>query len=188
MSKKLDDFVKQTFDPEKIIISVRFKKYELKWEKLESLPQSRLGKIRFATCMEEIKELCDEVYVDRNEIYFDRSPRAFESIVDYHYSSYLHMDSNCCVILLNADLKYWKIDSFDFATCCNYKFHQLREDALDHIVKMKVIEHGITHKTISNSSNHSCCPKIRKKCWEITENTSSSIYAKVKIFFRKILK
>ena len=182
MSNESWDFVKQIFDPEIITVNVRFKKYELKWDKLESLPHSRLGKIRFASSMQEIDELCDGVNVDKNEIYFDRSPRSFETIVDYHYSSYLHMDQNCCVILLNSDLKYWKIDSFDFDTCCNYKFHQLREDAQDHIVKMKDIENGIKNKSIVVSSNHSCCPSIRKRCWEITENASPSFCAKVIIY------
>lgn len=175
-----EDFVKYTFNPEKIKLVIRYKMFELRWEILEFLPKSRLGKIRFAQSLEEIQKLCDDVNVEKNEIQFDRSPRSFEFIIDYYYSKHLHFDSNLCVIMLNSDLIYWGIETCDFDTCCSYRFHQLKQDALDHVFEMNSIEDE-ENKTSFDEYNNGCCETVRAKIWLITENLSSSFLAKVNL-------
>lgn len=181
-TNRKNDFIKLIFDPQKITLVIRFKKFVVKWDKLERLPRSRLGQIRFATCMSDITNLCDEVDVENNEIYFNRSSRSFENIIDYYYCQKLHLDTtNTCIISLSEDLKYWGIDTCDFDPCCSFKFHQMKEDAMTHISTMQQIETRCSIAVVTNRENiHKyCCQKIRKKMWDIMEFPETSIYAKV---------
>lgn len=171
------DFAKNLFDPSKIKVVVRYKTYELKWDKLELLPNSRLGKIRYAKSLEEIQNLCDEVHVEKNELHFDRSPRTFENIIDYYYSRSLHYDSNLCVIMFGSDLRYWGIESWDFDTCCNFKFHEKKNDAMEHITDMHAIEEK--EKKMSIDYHYGCFESMRTNIWFITENISTSFSSKV---------
>ncbi len=175
------DFIKTVFDPEAITLVIRFKKYEVKWERLEKLPNSRLGKIRYASSINEIQNLCDEVDVAKNELFFNRSSRSFETIIEYYYSQNLHFDTNICIIAFNKELKYWGIDTCDFDPCCSFKFHQMTEDAMEHISTMEMIETrcSIALEQKAELFNNCCCPTIRKKMWDIMEYPNTSYYAKV---------
>ncbi len=176
-----NDFVKTVFDPETITLVIRFKKYEVKWERLEKLPMSRLGRIRYASSINEIQSMCDEINVAKNELYFNRSSRSFEIIIDYYYSENLHFDTNICIIAFNKELKYWGIDTCDFDSCCSFKFHQMTEDAMEHISTMEMIETrcSIALEPKFDVFKYHCCSNIRKKMWNIMEYPNTSRYAKV---------
>ena len=60
------------------------------WSLLEQKPLSRLGKLSRARSHEAILELAEAYSLDKNEIYFDRDPHMFTSILDYYrcYSVY----------------------------------------------------------------------------------------------------
>ena len=59
------------------------------WSLLEQKPLSRLGKLSRARSHEAILELASAYSLDKNEIYFDRDPHMFTSILDY-YRCYSH--------------------------------------------------------------------------------------------------
>ena len=176
--KKKSDYIKSILDPLTITIKVRFRKFEVRWDKLESLPQSRLGKIRYASNMHEVLSLCDEVNIEKNELYFNASARSFECIIDYYYSKHLHMNTNSCIISLTEELDYWGIDSCAFDACCSFKFHQMQEDALIHLSKLAEIENSENAK--HKETFHKCCfPELRRNVWDIMEYPETSTTAKV---------
>ena len=189
-----ENFVLSVFNPTTINLKVRYRSFEVRWDKLERLPDTRLGKIRFATSLNEILKLCDEIDLEKNEIYFDTSNRSFECIINYYYSDELHLDSSSCIIAFNNELLYWGIETCDFSSCCSFKFHQMKEEAMIHISKMEVIEikrlkslhNPLEHLEVEKFSN--CCwPDIRKKVWNIMEYPESSFMAKVTISYVRVL-
>ena len=66
------------------------------WSLLEQKPLSRLGKLSRARSHEAILELASAYSLDKNEIYFDRDPHMFTSILDYYrcYSVDIHILNN----------------------------------------------------------------------------------------------
>ena len=65
------------FKLKRIVLNVGGNKFDITWKNLEKLPNSRLGKIRFAKSLEEVEALCDEIDIEKNEIYFDRPSNSF---------------------------------------------------------------------------------------------------------------
>ena len=98
----------------KVIINVGGERHEIMWKLLEAKPLSRnvscictatvlciivvgllyslnrLGKLARAKTHESILELCEAYSLEKNEIYFDRDPHLFNSILNY-YRKVLHM-------------------------------------------------------------------------------------------------
>lgn len=148
----------------------------IKWCVIEKWPRSRLGKIRYAASMDELMSLCDEVNVEKKEIYFDRSSRTFDMIIDYYYTSNMHLDANSCVVSFYKDLKFWGLDNCEFDPCCSFKFHQLKEELDDHIAKVASLEQVKENKVIKFTGP---CQDIRRKVWDITEFPETSNLAKV---------
>lgn len=150
--------------------------FVIKWCVIEKLPKSRLGKIRYAANMKELLSLCDEVNVEKKEIYFDRSSRTFDMIIDYYHTNNMHLDANSCVVSFYKDLKFWGLDCCEFDPCCSFKFHQLKEELDDHIAKVAFLEQVKENKVIKFSG---ACQEIRRKVWDITEFPETSNLAKV---------
>ena len=71
-------------------------RHEIMWSLLEQKPLSRLGKLSRARSHEAILELAEAYSLDKNEIYFDRDPHMFTSILDYYrcYSVDIHISHN----------------------------------------------------------------------------------------------
>ena len=66
----------------RITLNVGGVRHEVLLKNLEKYPESRLGKIRFAKSLDEIKELCDDMNGD--ELFFDRSFNSFETILNLY--------------------------------------------------------------------------------------------------------
>ena len=54
------------------------------WSLLGQKPLSRLGKLFRAKTHETILELADAYSLEKNEIYFDRDPHLFPSILNFY--------------------------------------------------------------------------------------------------------
>ena len=165
------------FNSTRIILNVGGKKHDVRWKTLEKLPNSRLGKIRFSKSIQEMASLCDEIDFESNEIYFDRPARSFSAIIDYYRTDKLHSAHGTCIISFFEDLTYWGIDDNFFEPCCNFNYHQLKEEAFDEIVKIDAFEKADDETGEEKFSN--CCPDSRKKVWDIIENPETSLLAKV---------
>lgn len=92
-----------------IIINVGGQRHEISWSKLEKITTSRLCKIRFAKDMKEVKKLCDEIDMDKNEIFFDRPAKYFNAILNFYQTGKLHLLEDSCVLAFYDDLEYWGI-------------------------------------------------------------------------------
>lgn len=170
-----NDFTLNLFKSDMINVNVGGLNFTIKWSVIEKLPNTRLGKIRYASNLQEIVNLCDEINVKNNEIYFDRTSRGFESIIDYYYADYLHLDPNNCVVSFFQELKFWGLERCAFDTCCNFKFHQLKEEVEAHIEQ---VQHFENRNENSRPIFGGCCPKWRQIVWDIMENPETSFMAK----------
>ena len=80
------------------------------WSLLEQKPLSRLGKLSRARSHEAILELASAYSLDKNEIYFDRDPHMFTSILDYYrcYSVDIHISHNTSTMQRQKERKIHK--------------------------------------------------------------------------------
>lgn len=97
----------QSHSAEIIVLNVGGVRHEISWSKLEKISTSRLYRIRFAKTLDELRTLCDGVDLERNELFFDRSPKYFSSILYFYQTGKLHLLDECCVIAFHEDLLYW---------------------------------------------------------------------------------
>jgi len=165
------------FSSTRIIINVGGKKHDVRWKTLERIPNSRLGKIRNAKTIAGILNHCDEIDLEINEIYFDRPGKSFSSIIDYYRTGKLHAANDMCIISFFEDLKYWGIDDNFFEPCCNFNYHQLKEDAFAEIIKIDAFEKADDESGEIKFSKG--CINSRKKIWDVMENPETSLLAKV---------
>ena len=81
-------------------------RHEVIWKMLLLIPNSRcvlyffllfviishrLGKLAAARTEEEVSSLCDEFSIERNEFFFARHPRNFNSILNFYRTGKLHI-------------------------------------------------------------------------------------------------
>jgi len=164
------------FKSTRVTLNVGGKKHDVRWKTLERIPNSRLGRISISQSLDEILDLCDEVDYANNEIYFDKPAKSFSCIINYYRTGKLHAANNICVISFFEDLKYWGIDDNFFEPCCNFNYHQLKEDAFEEIVKIDSIERADNDIEIKFSG---MCKNSRRIVWDVVENPETSIFAKV---------
>ena len=172
-----NDCVNKIFNSRRVILNIGGIKHDVRWKTLEKLPNSRLGKIRFARNLHEIQGLCDEVNVQANELYFDKSYKSFHSIIEYYRSDKLHLAQNVCIISFHNDLKYWGIEEIFMDQCCNLKYHETKEEVQKEMLQVKEFEKE--EKVEDEFESVKCCPTSRKIVWDIMENPQTSRLAKV---------
>jgi hypothetical protein len=116
-------------------------KYEAKLKHLEKLPNSRLGKIRFALTHDELAKYCDQIDLDNNELYFDKTFNQFDLIMDLYRKDHFHYKSaHSCFTSLKDDLDYWHIDMKHLKHCCQIEYifnHAKTAHLLDTISKIE---------------------------------------------------
>ena len=159
------------FKSKRIVLNIGGNKFEIKWSDFDQFPTSRLGKIRNAKTLSKIESLCDEVDLEQNEIYFDRSSTFFNYIIDFYRTGKLHLPDNSCILSVSDELSYWQIDDRYFEQCCYYKYHQAKEDILGEIDTFK--------NSIKNIQLDESCWGYRNKIWNIMDKPDTSIIAKV---------
>jgi len=121
----------ELYNEKRVTLNVGGERHEVMWKTLEKLPNSRLGRIRFAKQIDELKELCDDINIKNNEIFFDRHSNSFGSVLNYYRTGKLHLVDDICVLSFHEDLFYWGIDECVLETCCHLKYHQKKEDLME---------------------------------------------------------
>lgn len=174
----------EIYNEKRVTLNVGGERHEVMWKTLEKLPQSRLGKIRFAKKIEDIKELCDDVNIKNNEIFFDRHSNSFGSVLSYYRTGKLHLVDDICVLSFHEDLHYWGIDECFIETCCHLKYHQKKELILEEMRKEEEAEKEKLNEAVFDGC---CFPELRRTVWDLMENPQTSHAARaiafVSIFF-----
>ncbi len=174
----------ELYNEKRVTLNVGGERHEVMWKTLEKLPNSRLGRIRFAKQIDELKELCDDINIKNNEIFFDRHSNSFGSVLNYYRTGKLHLVDDICVLSFHEDLFYWGIDECVLETCCHLKYHQKKEFILEEVRKEEEAE----KEKITEQLFEGCfCPKFRKNVWDLMENPHTSLAARliafISIFF-----
>jgi hypothetical protein len=148
-------FFCQTYfkNPNRIILNVGGVKHEVLWKTLEKYPQSRLGKIRFANSLAEIKDLCDDL--NENEMFFDRSFNSFEIILNFYRTERPRVyDDKLMPLMLTFtdDLYYWGFEEFlDDDECIS---HTGNEELDVNINLSNVISGEVEEETFLNTKDN----------------------------------
>lgn len=137
---KLDNELQKFITSKRVVLNVGGERHEVMWKTLERLPRSRLGRIRFASCFQEILNLCDEINLINNEIYFDRHASSFATILQFFRTGKLHLTDDLCILSFKEDLEFWGVDECFFESCCYLKYHQRKEIILEEIRKEEEAE------------------------------------------------
>ena len=171
------DFIKSIFDQRKITLCLRGIQVEARWSSLGRLPNSRLGKIRFAKDLNEIKNLCDGFDSGRNEIYFNKSYGSFDTIFDFYNHEKIHLKKKECVTQLYNDMCYWQIREVDISICCYLKYNTMKNEAIEAKAEIEKIANI---KRVSKAYSV-CCLDSRKTLWLLMEHPESSLLARVSL-------
>jgi hypothetical protein len=147
------------------------------WKTIEKLPTSRLGNIRFAKTLEQIHLLCDGIDFKENELFFDRDPNTFHSVINFYRTGKFHYNNQICILSFHDDLLYWGLDVDLLEQCCRMKYHQRMVILLEEIKKREVVDKK------NNESFGSFCPVFRQKLWDVMDNPHSSRTARVSLLY-----
>jgi hypothetical protein len=164
-------------DKNKVTINIGGTRHEVLWKTLETLPTSRLGRIRYAKSISDIESLCDYLNLDDNEIFFDKHTASFDCVLNFYRTGKLHLFENMCVLAFHDDLEYWGIEECFLENCCHLKYHQ-RKDALLEEIKKEEEGTGIDYVAPEKFGSH-CFPTVRKRVWDLMENPQTSKAARV---------
>ncbi|CAL8100280.1 unnamed protein product [Calicophoron daubneyi] len=153
--------------------------HEVRWITLATIPNSRLGRLSLSNDPVEISNLCDNYSVTKNEFYFDRPARFFESILALYRTGHLHILDECCVLAFVEDLKYWGISEHLLESCCLQKYYQKKEHLEEEIQRINDV--CLTQAEEENFGTGRCA-RIRKITWDLCEKPQSSMAARIFAF------
>ena len=134
-------------------------------------PDTRLGSItKNETCGNE-----------NQDIYFDKNPKIFQSVLDYYRSGNLHINTNYCADYVKEELKFWGVDRNLVSKCCIGRLSAFSGDQQ----VLKTLERNQKHnENVRNVLKELTTGKCSLKClqakgWLILDEPTSSLIAKV---------
>ena len=173
----------------RVTLNVGGQRHEVRWKTLEALPQSRLGRIRFAANTNEMAKLCDDINAHDNELFFDRHASSFNAVLNLYRTGKLHLVDDVCTFSFHDDLLYWGIDEYSFESCCHLKYQQRKEAALEEMRKSDEMSNGMSAVGVGGASDEIIMltpqdfgrflPKQRCYLWNVMEYPQTSKIAEV---------
>lgn len=163
-----------------IILNLRGIKYEVLIEKLLKYPETRLGKLAKYLVKKntnEIVTLCDKYNLELNEFYFDKDPYVLNTFLSLYHSGSIYLNTDYCSLLIKNELGYWNINESFIEPCCHIIFSEKLDECDD-------INHSlifIKEEKFNNNYKYKFWPVLRKSLWDLLDNPTSSLLAKVKI-------
>lgn len=118
----------------------------------------------------------DSYSLDENEIYFDRDPMSFNSILNYYRTDKLHCLDELCVLDFASDLEFWMISDINLEICCVEKFFARKDTVLEVIEKGKKLQPEVEDIEDFGSGYFA---EYQKYLWDLFEKPQSSLAAKV---------
>jgi len=183
----------------RIILNVGGMRHEVPWRTLARLPRTRLGRLVACRSHAELESVCDDFDLSppTPEFFFDRHPRSFYSVVDFHRTGKLHMvDETACVLAFGDDLAYWAIDELYMEPCCQQRYQQRKEQVLE-VLKKELEDLTLGDETdaeveqrtaLAASGDEQCMVRWRQRVWDLTEKPQSSLPARVSRNIIELLK
>lgn len=178
MDQEENDLTKKFIFQKRVLLNVGGTRHEVMWRTLEKVPNSRLGKIRWAKSLGEIRHLCDDMNLAENELFFDRHSTSFASILNFYRTGKLHLIEDMCILSFHEDLIYWGIDECFLESCCHLRYHQRKDTVLEEVRKEEEME----KEKVCEEKFVYCFPKFRKNLWDLMENPQSSMMARILAF------
>ena len=151
----------------KIVINVGGVKHEIMWKMLEKRPLTRLGMLSKARTHEDILKLVDAYSLTDNEIYFDRDPLTFNSILNFYRTDHLHVIDELCVLDFAEDLEFWMIKEINLEICCVDKFNTRRDHILAEVEKAKHLQQ--TTEEVVEDFGEGYFVQYQRALWDLFE-------------------
>ena len=179
----------------RIVLNVGGVRHEMPWRTLARLPRTRLGRLVACRSRDELQSICDDFDLSppTPEFFFDRHPRSFCSVVDFHRTGKLHMvDETSCVLAFSDDLAYWAIDDLYMEPCCQQRYQQRKEQVLEVLKKeLEDLTLGDDAETAAEPTaaltdadeEEQCYVRWRRRVWDLTEKPQSSLPARVSTMY-----
>ena len=161
----------------KIVINVGGVKHEVMWKMLEKRPLTRLGLLAKARTHEDVLKLVDAYSLTDNEIYFDRDPHTFNSILNFYRTDHLHVIDELCVLDFAEDLEFWMIKEINLEICCVDKFNTRRDHILAEVEKAKHLQQ--TTEEVVEDFGDGYFVQYQRALWDLFEKPQSSFCAKM---------
>ena len=106
-----------------------------------------------------------------SEIYLNRNPQLFHSIVDYFLSGELHVPAGACGRHFEQELEFWGMEASMVQPCCQGRLREAR-DMMQAYDKIRAISKTLDSDVIAH--------KFRGgRVWRFLERPNSSFPAKV---------
>lgn len=161
----------------KVVINIGGVKHEVMWKMLEKRPLTRLGMLAKARTHEDILKLVDAYSLVDNEIYFDRDPGTFNSILNFYRTDHLHVIDEICVLDFAEDLEFWMIKEINLEICCVDKFNTRRDHILAEVEKAKRLQE--VEVEVEEDFGDGYFVQYQKALWDLFEKPQSSFCAKL---------
>ena len=171
----------------RIVVNVGGVRHEVPWRTLARLPRTRLGRLVTCRSCAELASVCDDFDLSppMPEFFFDRHPRSFCAVVDFHRTGKLHMvDETGCVLAFSDDLAYWAVDDLYMEPCCMQRYQHRKEQVLD-VLRKELEELTLgdetetQHAALTATQDERCPVRWRRRVWDLTEKPQSSAPARV---------
>ena len=160
----------------KVTLNVGGRRHEIMWSQLEKKPLTRLGRLARAKTHEDILELADGYSLANNEIYYDRDPAIFNTLLNFYRTNRLHLLDEICVLDYEEELDFWMVQELRIEICCIDKFTARRDAIVEEIAKEKAF--GETEEE-EEDFGKGYFTKYQKCLWDLMEKPQSSLPAKV---------
>ena len=88
-----------------------------------------------------MKQRCFQVdgySLEANEIYFDRDPGSFNSILNFYRTGRLHVIDEVCTLEFAEDLEFWMIKEINLEVCCIDKFNSRRDHIIGQVEQINI--------------------------------------------------
>ena len=113
---------------------------------------------------------------DKNELFFDRNPVCFVSILNYFRTGKLHYPTCVCGPTFECELRFWGIDEKQLESCCweGYTADRDKNDKLQGFKGPLFRDEG--DREVVNGANYN---EMQMKMWLLIDEPFSSLPAKV---------
>lgn len=162
----------------RLIFNIGGQRHEAFLSTLKAIPCTRLSWIADNYLLLQHSPAYDP---DKDEFFFDRSPTAFVSILNYYRTGQLHYPTHVCGPSFACELKFWGLDEAQMQSCCWEGFTANRDkDAKLKGFKGPHFQIDDDDDDIDDEDGLSKYYAMKYKVWKFFDDAYSSKAAKVR--------